>query len=327
MAVADEEKRSGGKEAAAGQVRSPADTDLTAGTRRLPVWAFIVIAAVYLVIVQGVSRLLTAGQHFTYAAPTSVNELWRSITVPVLVSLVFVYAVVGVLGWWRPVFADDRPVRRWVRVIPVIIAVTALAGMNYPGLGKHSAGFIVLLALSMLGVGFAEEGMFRGLGVVTFRASGFTWDLAHTPTSSIRVQACGDAHLLNFGMFAARHEGKHERIPDGSAPARLLRQALRLGAGPRARPDRAGSHDRWLPGREQALRPRHRRLRDRLRRPERARLPAAAQGHLRRTHTGDRRAVAARRRRGGTDAGRIVAGNKQAERVAEYRFRPSRRAG
>jgi uncharacterized protein (DUF2252 family) len=29
------------------------------------------------------------------------------------------------------------------------------------------------------------------------------WDLAHTPTTDIRVQACGDAHLLNFGIFAA----------------------------------------------------------------------------------------------------------------------------
>jgi len=174
MALEDEEKSSGRKEAAAARVRSPAGTDLTAGIRRLPVWAFIVIAAVYLVIVQGVSKLLTAGLHATYAAPTSVNELWRSITVPVLVSLVFVYAVIGVLGWWRPVFTDDRPVRRWLWVIPVIIAVTALAGMNYPGLGKHNAGFIVLFALSMLGVGFAEEGMFRGLGVVTFRANGFT---------------------------------------------------------------------------------------------------------------------------------------------------------
>ena len=28
-------------------------------------------------------------------------------------------------------------------------------------------------------------------------------DLAYTPTVGIRVQACGDAHLLNFGMFAA----------------------------------------------------------------------------------------------------------------------------
>ncbi len=72
------------------------------------------------------------------------------------------------------VLTHDRPVRRWVWVIPVIIAVTALAGMNYSGLGKHTAGFIVLFALSMLGVGFAEEGMFRGLGVVTFRVNGFT---------------------------------------------------------------------------------------------------------------------------------------------------------
>ena len=34
-------------------------------------------------------------------------------------------------------------------------------------------------------------------------AAPMTWDLAHTPASGIRVQACGDAHLLNFGMFAA----------------------------------------------------------------------------------------------------------------------------
>jgi uncharacterized protein (DUF2252 family) len=34
-------------------------------------------------------------------------------------------------------------------------------------------------------------------------AAPMAWDLAHTPTTSIRVQACGDAHLLNFGMFAA----------------------------------------------------------------------------------------------------------------------------
>jgi hypothetical protein len=35
------------------------------------------------------------------------------------------------------------------------------------------------------------------------RLSCQAWDLAHTPTPDIRVQACGDAHLLNFGMYAA----------------------------------------------------------------------------------------------------------------------------
>jgi uncharacterized protein (DUF2252 family) len=34
-------------------------------------------------------------------------------------------------------------------------------------------------------------------------AAAMAWDLAHTPTTDIRVQACGDAHLLNFGLFAA----------------------------------------------------------------------------------------------------------------------------
>src|SRR3984885_7658337 len=34
-------------------------------------------------------------------------------------------------------------------------------------------------------------------------AAPMAWDLAHTPTAELRVQCCGDAHLLNFGMFAA----------------------------------------------------------------------------------------------------------------------------
>ncbi len=34
-------------------------------------------------------------------------------------------------------------------------------------------------------------------------AAPMAWDLAHTPTTGIRVQCCGDAHLMNFGMFAA----------------------------------------------------------------------------------------------------------------------------
>ena len=29
------------------------------------------------------------------------------------------------------------------------------------------------------------------------------WDLSRTPTTGLRVQCCGDAHLSNFGIFAA----------------------------------------------------------------------------------------------------------------------------
>src|SRR3984893_6229457 len=34
-------------------------------------------------------------------------------------------------------------------------------------------------------------------------AAPMAWDLAHLPTTDIRVQCCGDAHLLNFGIFAS----------------------------------------------------------------------------------------------------------------------------
>jgi uncharacterized protein (DUF2252 family) len=34
-------------------------------------------------------------------------------------------------------------------------------------------------------------------------AAPMAWDLGHMSTPDIRVQCCGDAHLLNFGMFAA----------------------------------------------------------------------------------------------------------------------------
>jgi uncharacterized protein (DUF2252 family) len=34
-------------------------------------------------------------------------------------------------------------------------------------------------------------------------AAVMAYDLARTPVSGLRVQACGDAHLLNFGGFAA----------------------------------------------------------------------------------------------------------------------------
>src|SRR6266536_4202551 len=138
------------------------------GKPAVPVWAYLVIAATYLVIVQGLSRLLTSGLNTAYAAPVSVDELWRGITVPVFVSLAFVYAVVAGLGWWRPVFTDGKPVRRWVWLVPAVMVITVLAGLNYTGLGRKGADFTALLALSMLGAGFAEEGMFRGLGVVTF---------------------------------------------------------------------------------------------------------------------------------------------------------------
>jgi uncharacterized protein len=143
-------------------------------TRRVPVWLFVVAVVVYLAVLQGLGLLLTRGIGTKYAAPTSVNELWRTITVPVGVSLVLVLAATAVLRWWRPVLTEHKPVQRWVGTLAVIMIVAALLSTNYSGLANRGLGFTLLLLLSTLMVGAAEEGMFRGIGLTVFRTNGFS---------------------------------------------------------------------------------------------------------------------------------------------------------
>jgi membrane protease YdiL (CAAX protease family) len=144
------------------------------GVRRIPVWALIVVILIYLAIIQVTSTLLTADLDLEFASPTSLNELWRSISLGVGLSLVFVYLVVAALRWWRPVFVDDVPTRRWVRWLPVVMLVTIAAGTNWAGLADRGPTFTLALLATTLIVGFAEEGMFRGLAVTTFRVNGFS---------------------------------------------------------------------------------------------------------------------------------------------------------
>src|SRR3974390_1098639 len=57
-------------------------------------------------------------------------------------------------------------------------------------------------------------------------------DLAHTPVTGLRVQACGDCHLLNFGMFATpeRREGFDINDLDETLPAPWEWDVKRLAA-------------------------------------------------------------------------------------------------
>ncbi|MGY1664741.1 CPBP family intramembrane glutamic endopeptidase [Geodermatophilus sp. SYSU D00696] len=144
------------------------------GARRLSVAGWIALLIVYLVLLQGLAVLLTRGTDAGYASPTTPDEVWRSITAPVGVSLAFVLAAVALLRWWRPVLVDARPVQRWVVVVPVLMGAGTVAAVNYGGLADRGLGFTLLLLLSCLLVGSAEEGMFRGLGVTVFRTNGFS---------------------------------------------------------------------------------------------------------------------------------------------------------
>src|SRR5215472_13356595 len=83
----------------------------------------------------------------------------------------------------RTSHAEWKPPRR--RANPIDLLIESGKG-RVPGLLPIRYG-------RMMGSPFA---FYRGA------ASIMAGDLAHTPATGFRVQACGDCHLLNFGAFA-----------------------------------------------------------------------------------------------------------------------------
>ncbi|MGW6442762.1 CPBP family intramembrane glutamic endopeptidase [Lentzea sp. NPDC055074] len=142
--------------------------------RRLRVWQFLVVVVIYLVLVQGVSALLTSGQDTAYGAPTSIDYLVRVIVVPVGLAAVFTLGVTSYLGAWQEVFAGRLPVRRWLVAVPLALFATTAVITNYPGLASNGLAFSLLLLVATLLVGFAEELLFRGIGVFAFRRNGYS---------------------------------------------------------------------------------------------------------------------------------------------------------
>ncbi len=129
-----------------------------------------------------------------YAAPTTIDELVRGMTIPIGLSLGLGLAVVAALRWWRPAFTEPRRVRSWVIAIPIIQLVTILAVINYGGLAEKGPVFTALLLLTCLFVGFGEELMFRGIGLTVFRTNGFSEGKAALWTTVI----FGLAHATNL---------------------------------------------------------------------------------------------------------------------------------
>lgn len=140
--------------------------------RRLsyPLFAAVVIA--YLAIIQGGGILmerLTGEDDFL-----STRGVVYGMIIPLGVALVFTYAVIGYLGLLEPVLREDHPTRRWVRVVPIVFVVAIVGGMNYAALADKGWLYVLVLLIATQFVGWGEEGMFRGVGVLVFREHGLT---------------------------------------------------------------------------------------------------------------------------------------------------------
>lgn len=141
--------------------------------RSIKMWHFLVLVVLYLAIVQGLAALLNTG-HDASNAVSSVENIIRSIIIPVALASTFTLAIVSYLGAWKEIFTNSLPVRRWLMAIPAILLITIIVITNYPGLTDKGLEFTLLLLVGTLMVGFGEELMFRGLGVIAFRNSGYS---------------------------------------------------------------------------------------------------------------------------------------------------------
>lgn len=139
--------------------------------RRLSVLGYLGIVAGYIVVLI-VATIFTLDRTLSTPGYTETGGVARELVVRMAFPLAFVCVVVTLLRWWRPVLIDDRPVRRWLWLVPAALILTSLGVTNYGGLAEKSVAFVCLLLLGSLMIGCAEEVLFRGIGVTMFRANG-----------------------------------------------------------------------------------------------------------------------------------------------------------
>lgn len=140
--------------------------------KKLSYRSFALIVVGYLIIIQGGGLLI---EHLSGPEDlTTIKGFLLNMTLPLGVALIYTYGVISLLGWRQPVLKDNKPVRKWVWVVPIILIISILLATDYADLFSKSFGYILLLFITCQFVGWGEEGMFRGIGVQTLRSHNLT---------------------------------------------------------------------------------------------------------------------------------------------------------
>jgi hypothetical protein len=84
-------------------------------------------------------------------------------------------------------------VQGWVKIVPILLVLAAAGATSWGNLFSQKTSLVLTFVLLVLLVGFTEELIFRGIGVVTFRREGFSEGKVALYTSLI----FGAAHLSN----------------------------------------------------------------------------------------------------------------------------------
>ncbi|HSK54153.1 MAG TPA: CPBP family intramembrane glutamic endopeptidase [Jiangellales bacterium] len=134
--------------------------------RPTPVIALAIFAA-YIVLVSAIWFLLDVDYSTIGLSTESAVE---GIVIPVGAGAVLLAAAATWLGWWRPALSEARRSEPgWAVAVPVLLVVLVVMGLLSVDFGADVGSLLPLIALGTLLVGFSEEMLTRGLGLVGFR--------------------------------------------------------------------------------------------------------------------------------------------------------------
>ena len=88
----------------------------------------------------------------------STSTVVKGIVIPIVLGAIFLAVATSYLGWWGPSITETMRAPKWLWAVPVLMALPGLGSLlgGAPS-SDRSLGYLVVLAIGTLFVGFSEE--------------------------------------------------------------------------------------------------------------------------------------------------------------------------
>ena len=135
-----------------------------------PNWVITILLTVIYMAIVGAVWAINDVDYNTVGDTT--DNIVAGIIVPIGLGAIFLAVAASVLGWWRPALREvPRVGPRWLLLVPAIYGVAALGGLLSVDFARVEGKYVLFLAIGTLLIGFSEEMLCRGLGLVGLRGS------------------------------------------------------------------------------------------------------------------------------------------------------------